>query len=68
VTKEELVEYRRLWAQVEESDKTIAELSADLKDPENEDIRTALLDDIAHERCLRDIITNAVGEPRKRGE
>jgi hypothetical protein len=66
MTKEEKIEWDRWRARVEECDREIEELMAMLKDPENQDIRCVIEDDIAFERRMRAIIVNAIGEPKGR--
>ena len=49
-------------ARLDECDREIEELSAMLKDRKNKRFRHFIEDDIAHEKRLRDIIVNAIGE------
>jgi hypothetical protein len=64
MTKEEKVEWDRLRARVEECDREIEELTAMLKERKNKRYRHIIEDDIAHERKIRAILVNAVGEPK----
>jgi Family of unknown function (DUF5681) len=64
-TKEEKV----LWDEAREllkaRDREIEKLTALLKDSKTKTDRRFLRDDILHQRRLRDIIVNAIGEPRR---
>jgi hypothetical protein len=53
-------------ARLDECDREIEELSAMLKDRKSKRFRHFIEDDIAHEKRLRDIIVNAMGEWPKR--
>jgi Family of unknown function (DUF5681) len=66
VTKEEKAEWDRMYARVEECDRELEELTAMLEDPENQNLRGVIEDDIAFERRMRAIIVNAIGEPKDR--
>ena len=66
MTKEEKVEWDRLYAQIEECDLEIGYLTESLKERKNKRYRSFIEDDIAHERRIRDIIVKAVGEPKER--
>ncbi|VFU08809.1 DUF5681 domain-containing protein [Methylocella tundrae] len=66
MTRQDKIEWDRLYARVEESDREIEEMTASLKDPENEHYQTFIEDDIQHERRLRDMIVKAIGEPKDR--
>ena len=66
MTKEEKVEWDRMYARVEESDREIAEMTASLKFRKYKPYRQFIKDDIAHEKRIRQIIVNAVGEPKRR--
>jgi hypothetical protein len=67
ITKEEKVRWDRMWDRVEECDRTIAELTSDLKLSEYKRYRQFIEDDIAHEKRIRAIIVNGIGEPKRRG-
>ena len=67
MTKEDKAEWDRMWDRVEECDRSIRELTEELKPRRNKQIRKFIEDDIAHEKQLREIIVNAIGEPRRRG-
>ena len=67
MTKEDKAEWDRIWDRVEECDRSIRELTEDLKQRRNKQIRKFMEDDIAHEKRIREIIVNVVGEPRRRG-
>jgi hypothetical protein len=56
-----------MWDQVEECDRSIRELTEDLKLRRNKQIRKFIEDDLAHEKQIREIIVNVIGEPRRRG-
>jgi hypothetical protein len=66
MTKEEKAECDLLWDQVEECDRSLAELTANLKRCRNERIRAFVEDDIAHQTRIRAIIVDAIGEPKRR--
>ena len=66
MTKEEKVEWDRLYDRIEECDRDIAESIAMLAKRENKRYRKFIEDDIAHEKRIRDILVNAVGEPKDR--
>jgi hypothetical protein len=66
MTKEEKVVWDRMRARLDECDREIEELSAMLKKPKNKSLRHFIEDDIAHEKRLRDIIVNVIGEWPKR--
>jgi hypothetical protein len=55
-----------MYARVEECDREIAEMTASLKLRKNKRYRQFIEDDIAHEKRIRQIIVNAVGEPKRR--
>jgi hypothetical protein len=59
-------EWDRMRARLDECDREIEELSAMLKDRKSKRFRHFIEDDIAHEKRLRDIIVNAIGEWPKR--
>ena len=67
MTKEDKAEWDRMWDQVEECDRTIRERTADLKLPKNKRYRQIIEDDIDHEKRLRTVSVNAIGEPKRRG-
>lgn len=67
MTKEDKAEWDRMWDQVEECDRSIRELTEDLRQRRNQQIRKFIEEDIAHEKRLREIIVDAVGEPMRRG-
>ena len=64
MTKEEKVEWDKMYARVEECDLEIEELTAMLKDRKNKRFRELIENDIAHEKRIRAIIVNAIGEPK----
>jgi hypothetical protein len=66
MTKEEKVEWDRMYARVEECDREIAEMTASLKLRKNKRYRQLIEDDIAHEKRIRQIIVDTVGEPKRR--
>ena len=66
MTKEEKIEWDKMYARIEECDREIERLSARLADRKNKRYRHILEDDIAHERRIRAIIVEAVGEPKNR--
>jgi hypothetical protein len=66
MTKEDKVEWDRMYAWVEECDRTIEELTNEVKLRKNKRYRQFLEDEIADERRLRAIIVNAIGEPKRR--
>ena len=66
MTKEEKVVWDRLPARIDECTREIEELSAMFKEHKNKRLRHFVEDDIAHEKRLRDIIVNAIGEWPKR--
>jgi hypothetical protein len=66
MTKEDKVEWDRLYARVEECDREIEELTATLKLRKYKRYRKHIEDDIAHAKRIRQIIVNAIGEPRRR--
>jgi Family of unknown function (DUF5681) len=66
LTNEEKVEWDRMYAQIEASDREIEELTASLKLRKNKRYRKFIEDNIAHEKQIRQIIVNAVGEPKRR--
>jgi hypothetical protein len=65
-TKEEKAKWQRLYDRVEESDREIEYLTAQLKRTKSKGYRSMLEDEIAHERRVREIIVNGVGEPSQR--
>lgn len=67
MTKEDEAEWNRMWDQVEECDRSIRELTANLKLRKNKRYRKFIEDDIVHEKRIRAIIVNAIGEPKRRG-
>jgi hypothetical protein len=67
MTREDKAEWDRMWDHVEECDRSIRELTADLKRCRKKQIRKFMEDDIAHEKRIRAIIVDAIGEPRRRG-
>jgi hypothetical protein len=66
MTKEDQVEWDRMYARIEECDREIAEMTASLKLRRNRRHRQFIEDDIAHEKRIRQIIADAVGEPKRR--
>jgi hypothetical protein len=66
MTKEEKIEWDKMYARIEECDREIEMLTAMLADRKNKRYRHILEDDIAHERRIRAIIVEAVGEPKNR--
>jgi hypothetical protein len=68
MTKEEKVEWDRMYAQIEASDREIEERTASLKLRKNERYRQFIEDLIAHEKQIRQIIVNVTGEPKRRNE
>ena len=68
MTKEEKVVWDGLRARLEECDREIKELAAMLKDRKNKRFRRLIEDGIAHERRIRDMLANALGEPRDRNQ
>ena len=66
ITKEEKVEWDRMYAQIEAYDREIEEQTASLKLRRNKRYRQFIEDDIARTKQFRQIIVNAVGEPRRR--
>jgi hypothetical protein len=66
MTKEEKVEWDRMYARVEECDREIEELTADLKLRKYKRYRQFIEDDIAFDKRLRQTIVNALGEPKRR--
>jgi hypothetical protein len=66
MTKEEKVVWDQMRARLDEGAREIEELSAMLKEHKNKRFRHIIEDDIAHEKRLRDIIVNAIGEWPKR--
>jgi hypothetical protein len=66
MTMEEKVEWDRMYAQIEASDREIEELTASLKLRKNKRYRQFIEDDIVHEKRIRQIIVDAVGEPKRR--
>lgn len=67
-TKEEKARYDKLWARVEECDRGIAEMTADLKERKNKPYRSFIEDEITHERRIRDMIVKTISEPRGRNQ
>jgi hypothetical protein len=67
MTREDKAEWDRMWDRVEVCDRSIRELTADLKRCRKKQIRKFMEDDIAYEKRIRAIIVDAVGEPRRRG-
>jgi hypothetical protein len=53
-------------ARVEECDREIVELTASLKLRKNQRYRQLIEDSIVHEKRIRQIIVDAVGEPKRR--
>jgi hypothetical protein len=66
MTNEDKVEWDRMYARIEASDHEIEELTASLKLRKNKRYRQFIEDDIAHEKRIREIIVNAVGDPKRR--
>ena len=66
MTKEDKVKWDRMYARVEECDLGIAEMTESLKLRKNKPYRRFIEDEIAHERRIRQIIVNAIGEPKGR--
>ena len=66
MTKEEKVKWDRLYARVEECDQGIAEMTASLRLRKTKPYRHLIEDEIAHEKRIRQIIVNAIGEPKRR--
>ena len=66
MTKEDQVEWDRIYARVEECDRAIAEMTESLKLRKNKRYQQFIEDDIAHEKRIRQIIVDAVGEPKRR--
>ena len=66
MTKEEKVEWDRLYDRIEECDRDIAQLKSMLADRKNKRYRAFIEDDIAHEKRIREILVKAVGEPKDR--
>jgi hypothetical protein len=66
MTKEDKAEWDRLYEQVEESDREIELLNAELKRTRSKSHRSVIEDDIAHERDIRRTIVKYVGEPSLR--
>ncbi|WP_139223753.1 hypothetical protein [Methylocapsa palsarum] len=66
MTKEEKVEWDQLYDRIEECDRDIAESTAMLTDRKNGRFRKFIEDDIAHEKHIRDMLVEAVGEPKDR--
>jgi hypothetical protein len=64
MTKEEKAEWARWHAQLDESEREIAELTAFLQDPKNKRYRQLI--ENAHEKRVRDMIANAIGNWPKR--
>jgi Family of unknown function (DUF5681) len=66
ITKEEKAHRDTLYERVRECDRTIEELTADLKLRKNRKYKQFIEDEITHERKIRSIIVNGIGEPKKR--
>ena len=66
MTKEDKAEWDRLYDRVEESDREIAYLTDKLKKTRSKRYRSMFEDDLAHERRIRQVIVDAVGEPSQR--
>jgi hypothetical protein len=66
MTKEEKVKWDRMYARVEECDQAIEEYTKEMKLRRNKRYRQIIEDDIAHERRIRAIIVNGIGEPKRR--
>jgi uncharacterized protein DUF5681 len=66
VTKEEKAKWDSLYDRVEESDREIEFLSDELKKTRSESDRAMLQNDIAHERRMRKMIVDVIGEPSQR--
>jgi Family of unknown function (DUF5681) len=66
MTKEEKVKWDRMYDRIEASDRAIAELTEDLKLPKNKRYLRFIEDEIAHEKRIRQILVNGVGEPKRR--
>lgn len=66
ITKEEKARRDKMYERVRECDRSIAEDIASLKLRKNKKYKQFIEDDIAHERRIRAIIVNAIGEPKER--
>jgi Family of unknown function (DUF5681) len=66
ITKEEKAKWDQLYKRVEDCDRAIAEMSADLKERKNRRFRHIIQGEIAFERRIRDIIVKGIGEPKNR--
>jgi Family of unknown function (DUF5681) len=65
-TKEEKAEWDRHWDRVEACDRAIAVCTAELEDPKMREYADIIRDEIAFETRIRKIITDVIGEPRRR--
>lgn len=65
-SKEDKVKWDRMYARVEECDLAIAEMTDMLKLRKNKPYRRFIEDEIAHEKRIRQIIVNSLGEPKRR--
>ena len=66
MSKEDKAKWDRAWDRVEACDQSIAECKADLRNPKMRKYHTFIRDEHDHEQRIRKIITDAVGEPRRR--
>jgi Family of unknown function (DUF5681) len=64
--KEEKTRWDELYARVEECDRTIVELTAELKRSKNGEMRKVLETEIGYEQNIRNIIVSRIGERPKR--
>ena len=67
MTKEDKVQWDRLYARVEECDATTLMLMESLKGRKSKACREFIKDDILHEARIRKKIVDAIGEPKRRG-
>jgi hypothetical protein len=63
MTPEDNVGWDRLHDRIRESDRALEETTVELERTRKPSYRNFLEDDIAHERRLREILVNALGEP-----
>jgi hypothetical protein len=66
MTKEDQVEWDRMYARIEECDREIASSMNCRYRWFLRSLRLAVISDIAHEKRIRQIIVDAVGEPKRR--
>lgn len=66
MTKEEKVEWDRLYDHIQETDREIEYLNAELKRTRSKEYRSSLEADIARQRSHRKFLVDIVGEPRQR--